>query len=162
MALGGLDVVVKFIGDASSVQNEVAKVEGTSGKLKSWAKGIGAAIGTAFVVDQMKNFVSAAEEADVASNRLAQTLKNVGDASGAWAKKAEELATSLMNKTGVDDEVIKGGRRSSPRSIPCPTPPRNRTGRSRRRRNCHSISPRPGSGTWTPVRRRSARHSRIR
>ncbi len=108
--MAATDVVIRFIGDASKVQSTVSEVEGTGSKLKSWAKGIGAAIGAAVVVNQVQDFVGAAEEADVASSRLAQTLKNAGDATGAWDKRAESLATTLMNKTGIDDEVIKGGQ----------------------------------------------------
>ena len=109
MAESALNVVVKFIGDASSIQSEAAKVEGTGGKLKSWAKGVAAAVGTAFAINEIKDFVSAADEAEAASARLGQTMKNAGDSTGEWTKKAEDLATTLMNKTGIDDEVIKGG-----------------------------------------------------
>ncbi len=76
--MAATDVVIRFIGDAPKVQSTVSEVEGTGSKLKSWAKGIGAAIGAAFVVNQVKDFVGAAEEADVAPSRLAQTLKNAG------------------------------------------------------------------------------------
>jgi len=107
---GSMDVLVRFVGDSSQLTGEVGKVESAGNKLKSWAKGIGVALGAAFVVREVKDFVNAAEEAEVASRRLAQTLKNAGDEGGKWAKHAENLATSLMKQTGIDDEVIKGGQ----------------------------------------------------
>jgi hypothetical protein len=57
---GALDVVVRFIGDASSVTNEVSKIEGTGSRIKSWAKGVALSIGAAFAVAQLKEAVSAA------------------------------------------------------------------------------------------------------
>src|SRR5215468_4304930 len=100
---GSVDVAVKFIADATSVKNEADKVDGIGRGLKTAALGIGAAIGGAFAVDKVKDFVGAAEESEVASNRLAKTLQNAGDTTGAWAQHAEDLATNLMNQTGIDD-----------------------------------------------------------
>jgi len=59
---GSLDIVVEFLADASKLKEETAKVQGTGGKLKTWAKGVGAAIGAAFAVDQIKDWIGAASE----------------------------------------------------------------------------------------------------
>lgn len=107
---GTLDVVVRFIGDSSKLQDDVSKVEGTGSKLGKWAKVAGGAIGGAFAVGAVKDFIGAAEEANAVSAGLAQGLTNAGDATGEWAKHAEDLASTLQNKTGIDDEVIKGAQ----------------------------------------------------
>ena len=107
---GSVDVVVRFLTDASSVEKEAGKFDGIGGKLKKTALGIGTAIGGAFAIDKVSDFVGAAEEAQVASDRLAKVMANAGDATGDWWRHAEDLATSLMNQTGIDDEVIKGGQ----------------------------------------------------
>jgi phage-related protein len=107
---GSLDVVVRFLSDASQVTSEVSKIEDTQSRLKSWAKGVAGAVGVAFAVHKVSDFVSAAEEANSVSAGLAQTMRNAGDATGAWTAHAEKLAATLMRQTGIDDEVIKGGQ----------------------------------------------------
>lgn len=110
MADGAVDVLVRFIGDASKLRAEADKVEGMGAKMGAVGKKIAVGLGAAFVVSQAREWVDAASEAQKVSATLAQTLKNAGDASGTWAKHAEKLAGSLMKQTGVDDEVIKGGQ----------------------------------------------------
>jgi hypothetical protein len=57
---GSLDVLVRFIGDSSSISKETEKVKGTGSKISGWAKGVGAAIGGAFAVSKVKDFVTQA------------------------------------------------------------------------------------------------------
>src|SRR5215471_8931595 len=106
---GATDVVVRFLADVSQISDGVKKIEGTTANLGKWAKRAGALIGGAFAVDQVKDWVNAAEEAQASNRRLEQTLKNAGDATGQWAKHAEDLANTLQYKTGIDDETIKNG-----------------------------------------------------
>src|SRR5262245_47969532 len=110
MAGSSVDVVVRFLSDTSKIDDTVSKVEGTGGKLKNVAKGVGLALGGAFAVSQMTDWIGAAEEANSVSAGLAQSLSNAGDATGEWAKHAEDLADSLQSQTGIDDEVIKGAQ----------------------------------------------------
>jgi len=110
MADGVVDVVVRFLGDTKQLQGEANKVEGMGSKLKTVGAGLGLAIGGAFAVSQVKDWVGEAEKAQKVSNTLTHTLLNAGDATGAWAKHAETLASKLQDQTGVDDEVIKGGQ----------------------------------------------------
>lgn len=91
---GGLDVVVRFIGDSSKLQGEVAKVEGTGDKVKSWAKGIGVAIGAAFAVDQVKQWVGAASE-------LQDQLSASQQIFGSAAKGVEDFAGKADNAFGI-------------------------------------------------------------
>lgn len=107
---GSVDVVVRFLGDSSKLRDETDKVEGTGGKLKKWAGGAAAALGGAFAIGKVTEFVGAAEEANAVQAKLTKTLENAGDATGQYAKHADELASSLQSKTGIDDEVIKGGQ----------------------------------------------------
>jgi hypothetical protein len=111
MAGSSIDVMIRFLGDASKLSDEAAKIEGGVGsKMKTFAKGAVASIGAVFAVDKVKDFIGAAEEANSISAGLAQSLALAGDASGDWAKHAEDLADSLMKKTGIDDEVIKSAQ----------------------------------------------------
>lgn len=56
------------------------------------------------------SFAKAAEESQKASARLGATLGNVKGISPDVIARQEALATSLMESTAVDDEVIKGGQ----------------------------------------------------
>jgi len=60
--------------------------------------GLGAAVKASF--DEMSN-------AQKVSAQTAAVLKSTGGAAGVTAKQVDELGTSLMNLSGVDDEVIK-------------------------------------------------------
>jgi phage-related protein len=107
---GGLDVLVRFIGESSKLKSEVAKVEGTGGKMKSWAKGVGGAVAGAFAVGAVaafgKSAVDAALESEVATNRLESVFRSMGDTTGKAAQEAEKFAGALSRKTGIDDEAI--------------------------------------------------------
>ena len=86
------------------------KVQASGNKVKSWAKGAAVAVGGVFAINQVTDWIGAAEEANSISAGLAQSLANAGDATGEWAKHAEDLAGALQTKTGIDDEVIKSGQ----------------------------------------------------
>jgi phage-related protein len=107
---GGLDVLVRFIGDSSKLKNEVAKIDSTGGRIKGWAKGVGGAVAGAFAVGAVAAFgkasVDAALESEVATNRLENVFKSMGDTTGKAAKEAEKFAGALSRKTGIDDEAI--------------------------------------------------------
>ena len=95
--MAATDVIVRFIGDASRLQSSVAEVEGTGGKIKSWAKGVGAALGAAFVVDQLKDATNAAAELqDVTSASEAI----FGRASSAVLSWAESNANAFLMSKG--------------------------------------------------------------
>src|SRR5215831_3415230 len=102
---GATDVVVRFLADVSQISDGVRKIEGTTTNLSKWAKRAGALIGGAFAVDQVKDWIGAAEEAASVNRKLEQTLKLAGDSTGQWAKHAEDLANTLQYKTGIDDET---------------------------------------------------------
>lgn len=74
MAGGIMDVVVRFIGDASSMQSEAAKVEGTAAKLnttfKSLAKTAALAFGGVALIGFAKDAVGAATDLNESMNKV--------------------------------------------------------------------------------------------
>lgn len=86
------DVVVRFIGDVSDLNKSVGQVEGTGSKIKSWAVGVGAAIGAAFAVDQVKQFIGAASDLN---ETISKTDQVFGTAAGGITKWSESAATAL-------------------------------------------------------------------
>jgi len=98
---GSLDIVVEFLADSSKLQKEAAKVEGTGGKLKTWAKGVGAAIGAAFAVDQIKDWVGAAAGLQDA---MSATQQIFGGAAGDVAKfaKGADKGLGISQKQALD------------------------------------------------------------
>jgi hypothetical protein len=89
---GSLDVIVRFIGDSSRLQSEVSKVEGTGGKVKSWAKGIGAAVGAAFVVTKVKDFTNAGAELQ---DQMSASEQIFGSAAGSVQKFGKQAADAF-------------------------------------------------------------------
>lgn len=66
----------------------------------------GATIGFGVLAKQAGAAVSAFEESEKVGRRQALVIKTMGQDAGASAKQVNELAVSLMRKTGIDDEVI--------------------------------------------------------
>ncbi|HEY7009083.1 MAG TPA: hypothetical protein VH395_09095 [Jatrophihabitantaceae bacterium] len=101
MAAGSLDVLIRFVGDSSKLQAETSKVQGTGAKIKSWAKGIGAAIGVAFAVDKIKDFVNAGAELQ---DQMGASQVIFGSAAKDVQKFASGAATSFgISKTAALD-----------------------------------------------------------
>ncbi|HKE67384.1 MAG TPA: hypothetical protein VKB59_22485 [Micromonosporaceae bacterium] len=98
---GATDVVIHFIGDSSKLRAEAAKVEGTGGKLKTWAKGVGAAIGAAFAVDQIRRWVGAASELQDATAASQQIFGNASKAVLDFAKNAD-TAFGMSKQQAID------------------------------------------------------------
>ena len=105
-----VDVVVRFLSDTSKVSDDMKKVQSSGDKLKGWAKGAAGAMAGVFAIKEVGQWVDAAENANAVSAALAKSLANAGDATGEWAKHAEDLSGVLMRKTGIDDETIKSGQ----------------------------------------------------
>lgn len=107
---GTSEVAVKFTADTAQIRKAADDVKGHTSRISGYALAAGAALGAMLSVRAVSGFIDAAQEAEVASARLAKTLQNAGDTSGDWTKNAEKLADSLMRQTGIDDEIIKGGQ----------------------------------------------------
>jgi hypothetical protein len=87
---GTADVIVRFIGDSSSLRNEASKVEGTGAKLKTWAKGIGVAIGAAFAVDQIKDWLGAASALQDSTAATEQIFGRAADSVKKFSEQASD------------------------------------------------------------------------
>jgi phage-related protein len=71
---------------------------------------LAAAFGAVKTFGFLKDATLDAEAAKTASNRLANTLRNAGDATGTWAARQDELAETLGRSLGIEDETIKAGQ----------------------------------------------------
>ena len=76
--------------------------------IKVGALAAGAAIGTGLAVSAKVGFDEFREGQRVAAQTEA-ALKSTGGAANVTAGQIDALATSIMNKTGIDDEAIKSG-----------------------------------------------------
>jgi hypothetical protein len=90
MPAGGLDVLVRFIGDSTKLRSEVDKAQGTGGKMKSWAKGVGAAVAGAFAVTQIKEFINQAAELQDTIGASEVVFEGAAKGVQAWAKGAAD------------------------------------------------------------------------
>src|SRR5262245_50202625 len=101
MAAGSTNVVVKFLADVSDIKDGVQKIEGTTGKIKSWAKGIGTAIAGAFAVDQVKEWIDAAAGLQDAVSASQQIF---GAAAGTVRRFADQADTAfgISQKGAID------------------------------------------------------------
>lgn len=105
-----MDVVVRFVGDSAALEKSVAGIDKKVGGLSSGFKKLGGVVAGAFAVREVADFVDAAQEANRVSAALEKTFANAGDATGEWARHAEDLADALQRRTGIDDEAIKQGQ----------------------------------------------------
>lgn len=92
------NVVVRFIGDASQLTAEMRKVEGTGNKLKTFAKGVGAAIGAGLAFKFGADAVKSAEQ-------LQATIAQVGRTFGASRGVVEDWAKGAATSIGQPESV---------------------------------------------------------
>jgi phage-related protein len=111
-AKGFGSAVEKEMGGAGTRAGTTAS-KGFSG---TFTKGIGKiaySLGALFAVDKVKDFltsaVAEARESQKVSAITAQVIKSTGGAAQVSAKQVGNLATSISNKTGIDDEAIQSG-----------------------------------------------------
>lgn len=76
--------------------------------IKTGALAAGAAIGTGLAISAKVGFDEFNEGQKVAA-QTAAVLKSTGSAANVTAKQIDQMATSMMMKTGIDDEAIKTG-----------------------------------------------------
>lgn len=107
-----LSIIIKT--DASQAKSGMDEAAGAaqsmSGQLKTIGKVAGGALGGAAILSFGKASVDAATESAVANARLEQVMRSMGDSTGSAAKAAEDYASSLSKRIGVDDEVILAGQ----------------------------------------------------
>lgn len=108
---------VEIVGDSKSLERAFAR-SSAAGKrfslsLGSVVKGAAAFAGVAAAIDLTTRAVKAgidefSDQAKVAA-QTAAALKSTAGAANVTAKEIDNLATSLSNLSGIDDEVIKAG-----------------------------------------------------
>jgi hypothetical protein len=108
----GSQVTLTFAGDTSSLERAVGRAGKAGSKLGSALKGIGTAGAVA-------GFVALGAAAKVGWDEFMQgqkvaaqtaaAIKSTGAAANVTAKQIDDLSTSLMNKSGIDDEAIASG-----------------------------------------------------
>ena len=105
-------LVVEIVGDSSSLErafNKSAKSAETFGTaVRRGSLIAGAALGGGLVLAAKAGFAELAQGQQVAAQTEA-VLKSTGGAAGVTAKGVDDLASSLSEMTGIDDEVIAGG-----------------------------------------------------
>jgi phage-related protein len=109
-------VIVDFIADTSRLNKGFsdagAGATGFGSKVKGLAKAGVVAAGAAGLAALTATLKIGVDEFTNAAKVSAQTeavIKSTGGAAGVTAKQVDKLATSMMKKTGVDDETIKSG-----------------------------------------------------
>jgi phage-related protein len=113
---GNPRVVVDFIANTKSLndgfKSASAGTEGFGSRVKGLAKaGVVAAgaAGLAALTGTLKVGISEFADAAKVSAQTEAVLKSTGGAAGVTAKQVERLATSIMMKTGIDDEAVQSG-----------------------------------------------------
>jgi phage-related protein len=101
---------IDIIADATRAQSAMGKTGGAAQTMSNRLGGVANTIASTFAARKVfefgKSVVSAAEESRVATSRLENVFKSMGDTTGTAAKAAEDYANTLMKKTGIDDEQI--------------------------------------------------------
>jgi len=107
---------VEIVGDASSFRRAVgqadsssSKLGGTFGKLGKAGVFAAGAAGVGALAYSLKIGIGEFSESQKVAAQTAAVIKSTGGAAGVSAKQVDELSTSLMKKSGIDDEVIKSG-----------------------------------------------------
>jgi hypothetical protein len=107
-------IEVQIVGDSSSLQRALSQSQRSLG---SWVKS-GAAFGVGLEAvrggmrllgDALNSGIHEWQESSKVAAQTAAVIKSTGGAANVTAKQVDALSTSLMKKTGIDDEVIKSG-----------------------------------------------------
>src|SRR5215831_4114541 len=109
-------VVVEFIAKTDDLKKGFAQAESgatsAGSKLKTFGKAALAAAGAAGLGALVYTLHTGIDEYTQSAKVAAQTnavLKSTGNAAHVTAQHVDDLAGSLMQKSGVDDEAIKSG-----------------------------------------------------
>lgn len=112
MAGSSATLAIKVIADTKQAQSELSGASTRMGKFQSTMGklAVPAAIAGAAIIKFGSDAVSAARESEIATARLENVFKSMGDETGRSAKHAEDYAAALSRQIGVDDEVIMAGQ----------------------------------------------------
>jgi hypothetical protein len=101
-----IDIIADASKAAGALKQTGSAAQSTGSKFSALGKAVagGAAVGA--VIAFGTSAVKAATESQVATRRLEQVFRSMGDTTGVAAKAAEDYAGALSRKIGVDDESI--------------------------------------------------------
>ena len=105
-----LDVVVKFVGDATGAVKAANDTESAYTKMGDKLRSVGKTLSLSLSLPLAAAGVAAIKELESAGKVAAQTnavLRSTGGVANVTAKEVDQLAESLMKKSGIDDEAIK-------------------------------------------------------
>lgn len=118
LATAYYELIPSMGGNQAVITKEMTGVGGTASKgfAGSFGRGIKSALGPAIAavgvgaaIGLVKGAVAEAREAQKVGALTRQVIYTTGQAANVTAGQVEKLATSLSNKTGVDDEAIQKG-----------------------------------------------------
>ena len=109
-------VVVDFIADTSKLSSGMKQAGTSAGGFGSKLKGLGraavvagGAAGLAALTGTLKVGIDELTQSSKVAAQTAAVIKSTGGAAGVTAKQVNDLAGSMMRKTGIDDETIQSG-----------------------------------------------------
>jgi phage-related protein len=113
---GNPQILVKFLADTSGLSKGMSEAGASTKSFGSSVKSFGktaavaaGAAGLAGLTIALKTGIDEFTEASKVSAQTDAVLKSTGKSAGVTAKQVDELAGSLMKKSGVDDEAIQSG-----------------------------------------------------
>ena len=109
-------IIVDFLANTAGLRKGLREAEGSTNsfgsKMKSLGKAgaVGAAVaGIGALTEAVHIGIGEWTESTKVAAQTAAVIKSTGGAANVTAKHVEDLGTSMMKKTGIDDEAIKSG-----------------------------------------------------
>ena len=108
MILGAVDKASSVISNAVGKSTKELEKLGRSNRIKENLNSIGdrAVVMGGVVTAAFMPMIAAAEESEIANNRLEAVFRSMGDTTGQAARQASEYASALSMQIGVEDEAI--------------------------------------------------------
>jgi phage-related protein len=105
-----IDIIADATKAAAALKETGDAGQGVTSKMGALGKAVAGGMAVGAVVAFGKASVGAAMESEVATARLDQVFRSMGDTTGKAAKEAEAYASVLSKKIGVDDDAIKAAQ----------------------------------------------------
>lgn len=105
-----IDIIADATKAAGALRDTGDAAQGTGSKLAAVGKAAATGFAVGAVVEFGKAAVTAAQESAVSTARLDAVFKSMGDSTGKASKAAQDYASSLSKKIGVDDDQIMQGQ----------------------------------------------------
>jgi phage-related protein len=113
---GNPRIVVDFVSDTSGLTSGFAKAETGSSKFASSLKSVGkagalaaGAAGVGALIYTVKTGIGEWEQSQKVTAQTEAVIKSTGKSANVTTKQVQDLAGSIMKKTGIDDEAIQSG-----------------------------------------------------